>query len=199
MSAKRALITGVTGFVGANLARLALEQGRTVRVLVRKGSDRRNIPESASVEIFEGDLRDAESVRNSVKGCDEIFHVAADYRFWAKDSRELYESNVEGTRHLLDAARKEGVGKFIHTSTVGTIGLSQTPLPCTETTPADPGQWGSHYKLSKLQAERLALDAAAQGLPVVIVNPSTPIGPWDRKPTPTGKIIVDFFEGKIPA
>jgi dihydroflavonol-4-reductase len=199
MSAKRALITGATGFVGANLARLALERGRTVRVLVRKGSDRRNIPESASVEVFEGDLRDAGSVRKATKGCDEVFHVAADYRFWAKDARELYDSNVEGTKNLLEAARLEGVGKFVHTSTVGTIGLSQAPLPCNETTAEDPGQWGSHYKLSKLQAEKLALDAAKNGMPVVIVNPSTPIGAWDRKPTPTGKIIVDFVRGKIPA
>jgi dihydroflavonol-4-reductase len=199
MSAKRALITGATGFVGANLARLALERGRVVRVLVRKGSDRRNIPESSSVEIHEGDLRDADSVRKATQGCDEVFHVAADYRFWAKSSKELYESNVDGTRNLLEAARLEGVQKFVHTSTVGTIGLSRAPLPCDEATAEDPSQWGSHYKLSKLQAERLAIDAAAKGMPVVIVNPSTPIGPWDRKPTPTGKIIVDFVQGKIPA
>jgi dihydroflavonol-4-reductase len=199
MSAKRALVTGATGFVGANVARMGLERGRIVRVLVRKGSDRRNLPESDSLEVFEGDLRDADSVRKAVKSCDEVFHVAADYRFWAKDPKEMYESNVSGTKHLLEAARLEGVQKFVHTSTVGTIGLSKAPLPCNEKTPADPGQWGSHYKLSKFQAEKLALDAAAQGMPVVIVNPSTPIGAWDRKPTPTGKIIVDFVQGKIPA
>jgi dihydroflavonol-4-reductase len=199
MSAKRILITGATGFVGANVARLGLEKGYTVRVLARKGSDRRNLPEGSSLEVFEGDLRDADSIKKAPQGCDQVFHVAADYRFWAKNSQELYDSNVLGTKNLLDAARDAGVSKFVHTSTVGTIGLSQAPLPCNEKTPADPGQWGSHYKLSKLQGEKLALDAAAQGMPVVVVNPSTPIGPWDRKPTPTGKIIVDFVLGKIPA
>lgn len=199
MSRKTVLVTGATGFVGANLARLALEKGNGVRVLVRKGSDRRNLPEHDSLEIHEGDLRDENSVNKAVHGCDEVFHVAADYRFWSRDPKELYDSNVTGTRHLLQAAVRTGVQKFVHTSTVGTIGLAATPLPCNEKTPEDPGQWGSHYKRSKLEAEKLAMDFAAQGHPVVIVNPSTPIGPWDRKPTPTGRIVVDFVRGKIPA
>ena len=148
---KRVLVTGATGFVGANVARHLLERGREVRVLARRNSDRRNIPEGA--EIFEGDLRDPDSTARAVQSCDEVFHVAADYRFWARDPQEIYQSNVEGTRNLLDAALRNGVEKFIHTSTVGTIGLSRQPLPCDEETPADPGQWGSHYKVSKREAE----------------------------------------------
>lgn len=197
MTATRALVTGVTGFVGANVARALLASGREVRVLVRESSDRRNVPEGVEVRV--GDLRDAEKVSASVRGCDEVFHVAADYRFWAADPKELYESNVEGTRHLLEAARQHGVRKFVHTSTVGTIGLSGQPSPCDEGTPCTPDQFSSHYKNSKRLAEDLVRDYAGRGLPAVIVNPSTPIGPWDRKPTPTGKIIVDFMKGRLPA
>lgn len=198
-AARRALVTGATGFVGSHVASFLLEKGYNVRILARPGSDRRNIPDARDVEIFEGDLRDASSVARAVAGCQEIFHVAADYRFWARDPGELYASNVEGTRHLLDAAIKSGVEKFVHTSTVGTIGLANQPTPCDENTPFDPRQWGSPYKDSKKQAELLALSYLSRGLPVVVVNPSTPIGPRDRKPTPTGRIIVDFMRGKMPA
>ena len=194
-----ALVTGATGFVGSNVARLLLERGREVRVLVRKGSDRRNIPEHSMLRVFEGDLRDGDSVRRALRGSKEVYHVAADYRFWAPEPQEIYDSNVEGTRILLDASFGSDIDRFIHTSTVGTIGLGEQPVPGDESSPIDPGQFTSHYKKSKLQAENLALQYAAKGLPVVIVNPSTPIGPWDRKPTPTGKIIVDFMTGRLPA
>jgi dihydroflavonol-4-reductase len=194
-----AFVSGVTGFVGASLARLLLERGYEVRTIVRPGSDRGNLPVGPGFEAIEGDLKDRASVERAMRGCEEAYHVAADYRFWARDPGELYQNNVRGTANVLEAAGQAGVRRIVHTSTVGTIGLSAQPAPCDETTPSDPGQFASHYKLSKLEAERLALEYARKGLPVVIVNPSTPIGPWDRKPTPTGKIIVDFINGKLPA
>jgi len=198
-----ALLTGGTGFVGANVARALLAQGRPVRALVRPRSDRRSLPTKAEgadgLELVEADLRDRPRVLRAVKGCDEVFHVAADYRFWARDFDELRASNVEGTRNLLDGALQAGVRRFIHTSTVGTVGLSAQPSPCDEETPHEAGRAPSHYKRSKQEAESLALSYVAQGLPVVVVNPSTPIGPWDRKPTPTGKLLLDFFTGRMPA
>jgi dihydroflavonol-4-reductase len=197
---ERAFVTGVTGFVGANLVRELIKQGRVVRVLVRPESDRRNLPSaSTSLEVFEGDLKDFDSVKRAVQGCKEVYHVAADYRFWSIRPEEIYENNVQGTQNLLSAALQTGVNRFIHTSTVGTIGLADQPIPCHEETLFAGDQFSSHYKKSKLQAERLALSYVNRGLPVIVVNPSTPIGPWDRKPTPTGKIIVDFLKGKIPA
>lgn len=195
----RALVTGVSGFVGANVARALLARGREIRVLVRPSSDRRNLPSGDGVEVFEADLRDGEKVKQAVAGCDEVYHVAADYRFWARDVRELYQSNVEGTRNLLDGALAANVRRFVHTSTVGTIGLAAQPSPCDEGSGYVPDQFSSHYKRSKHQAEQLVLEYVQRGLPAVVVNPSTPIGPWDRKPTPTGKIIVDFMNGKLPA
>ena len=196
--AGKVLVTGATGFVGANVARLLLERGEDVRVLARAGSPRANI-EGLPVEIVEGDLRDPEAVRRAVRGCGRVFHVAADYRFWARDPRELYRSNVDGTRNVMEACLAEGVGRVVHTSTVGTIGLSALPAPCDETTPLAPGQLTSHYKRSKLEAERVALSYAGRGLDVVAVNPSAPVGPWDVKPTPTGRILVDFARGRLPA
>jgi dihydroflavonol-4-reductase len=193
------LVTGASGFVGANLARVLIEQGRSIRVLVRSQSDRRNIPKSPLVEIFEGDLRNSSAIDAAVDGCKEVYHVAADYRFWSENPKEIYQSNVDGTQNILDSSLKFGVRKVIYTSTVGTIGLLDLTRPCNETTQYDSEQWGSHYKRSKLQAEQIALSYVDKGLPVVVVNPSTPIGAWDRKPTPTGKIILDFVHGKIPA
>jgi dihydroflavonol-4-reductase len=195
---RRALVTGATGFVGANVVRLLLERGDEVRVLVRRGSDLRNV-DGLPVERAEGDLRDPASVREAVRGCRRVFHVAADYRFWARDPRDIYESNVGGTRNVMDACAAEGVERVVHTSTVGTIGLAALPAPCDETTAHAPGQLTSHYKRSKLEAERLVLERAAQGLPAVVVNPSAPVGPWDVKPTPTGRILVDFARGRLPA
>jgi len=195
---RKVLVTGATGFIGANVARLLVERGEDVRVLVRPASDRGNVAD-LPVEVAVGDLRDAEAVRRAIEGCHRVFHVAADYRFWARDPRELYRSNVEGTTHVMEACLAAGVERVVHTSTVGTIGLASLPQPCDETTPLLEGQLTSHYKRSKLEAEQVALAYAARGLPVVVVNPSAPVGPWDAKPTPTGQIIVDFARGKLVA
>ncbi len=195
---QRVLVTGATGFIGANVARLLLERGEDVRVLVRPASDRGNVA-GLPVEVAVGDLRDPEAVRRAVRGCRRVFHVGADYRFWARDPREIYRSNVEGTIHVMDACLAEGVERVVHTSTVGTIGLAALPAPCDETTPLLEGQLTSHYKRSKLEAEKAALAYVARGLAIVVVNPSAPVGPWDRKPTPTGQLIVDFARGKLPA
>lgn len=195
---RKVLVTGATGFVGANVARVLLDRGEEVRVLARRTSDRRNL-DGLAVEIVDGDLRDADAVRRAVAGCRRVFHVAADYRLWARDPRELYESNVRGTANVMEAALAEGVERVVYTSTVGTIGLSALPAPCDETTALAPGQLTSHYKRSKLEAERTALAFVARGLDVVVVNPSAPVGPWDVKPTPTGKILVDFAQGRMPA
>ncbi len=194
----RVLVTGATGFVGANVARLLVERGEEVRVLVRPTSARAGLA-GLPVEIAVGDLRDAEAVRRAVRGCRRVFHVAADYRFWARDPGELYRSNVQGTLHVMEACLAEGVERVVHTSTVGTIGLAALPAPCDEHTPRVEGQLTSHYKRSKLQAEEAALSYVARGLPLVVVNPSAPIGPWDARPTPTGQMVVDFAHGKLRA
>jgi dihydroflavonol-4-reductase len=195
---RKVLVTGATGFIGANIARLLLERGDDVRALVRATSDRGNV-EGLPIEVALGDLRDPGAVRRAVQGCDRVFHVAADYRFWARDPAELYASNVEGTRNVTEACLAEGVERVVYTSTVGTIGLSALPVPCDESTPLLDGQLTSHYKRSKLAAERVALASVGRGLPLVVVNPSAPVGPWDGKPTPTGQLIVDFARGKLPA
>jgi dihydroflavonol-4-reductase len=191
-------VTGATGFVGANLVRHLLENNRQVKVLARPGSDHRNF-DDLQVTLCEGDLRDRKSLKSAVHQCDEVFHVAADYRFWAANPEEIYQSNVQGTQNLLDECLDQRVAKVVYTSTVGAIGLSSQPDPCDESTPMDPSQVTSHYKRSKIDAEKVAVRMAERGLPLVIVNPSTPIGPWDRKPTPTGKVIIDFARGKMPA
>jgi dihydroflavonol-4-reductase len=194
----KVLVTGGTGFIGANVTRLLLARGEDVRVLVRPTSDRGNVS-GLPVEIVVGDLRDRDSVRRAVHGCSRVFHVAADYRFWARDPAELYRSNVDGTINVLEACLAEPVDRVVYTSTVGTIGLSALPAPCDERTPLLEGQLTSHYKRSKLEAEQAALRYAARGLPVVVVNPSAPVGPWDAKPTPTGRIIVDFVHRRLTA
>jgi dihydroflavonol-4-reductase len=196
---RRNLVTGGTGFIGANVVRRLLARGEDVRALVRPGSRLSNL-EGLPVELAVGDLADAEAVRRAVKGCDRVYHLAADYRLWARDPVALRRSNVAGTVHVMEACLSEGVERVVHTSTVGTIGLSALPRPCDETTPLAPGQLTSHYKRSKLEAERAVLGlVAARGLPAVVVNPSAPIGPWDVKPTPTGQILVDFARGTLPA
>ena len=199
---RRALVTGASGFVGANVARVLLERGRDVRVLVRPTSDRRNL-DGLDVEIAEGDLRDAEAVASAVAGCDEVYHVAAEYTFWSASPETVFESNVVGTTNVMEACLKHGVSRVVYTSTVGTIGLggdAPPSVPRDEESPPAKGQFsGSTYKRSKLEAELAASGFVARGLPLVIVNPSTPVGPWDRKPTPTGKIIVDFMRGAMPA
>jgi dihydroflavonol-4-reductase len=195
---RRTLVTGGTGFIGANVVRSLLERGEDVRALVRPGSSLANL-DGLPIEKASGDLRDADSVRRAVAGCARVYHVAADYRLWARDPRELYRSNVAGTVHVMEACLAEGVERVVYTSTVGTIGLSALPAACDETTPLAPGQLTSHYKRSKLAAERAVLAFVERGLPAVIVNPSAPVGPWDVKPTPTGRIIVDFALGRLPA
>jgi dihydroflavonol-4-reductase len=191
-----ALVTGGTGFVGANLVRELLADGRSVRVLARKGSDRRAL-EGCAVEIAEGDLLDADSLRAAVKGARRVYHVAADYRLWARDPRELYRANVDGTRHVLTAAADAGAERIVYTSTVGALGIPKDGRPGDETSPVGLEDMVGPYKASKFLAERIADELAARGAPIVIVNPSTPIGPWDVKPTPTGQMVVDFLKGKM--
>lgn len=190
------LVTGATGFLGSHVARQLLARGERVRVLARKSSDRRMI-EGTGAEIVEGDLRDADSLRGAVSGCERVFHVAADYRLWARDAREIYESNVTGTKNLLDAARRAGISRFIYTSTVATVAVDRTQLP-SEATQSRLDEMVGHYKRSKWLAEKEVSDAAAEGFPAVVAMPTTPVGPNDWKPTPTGKIIVDFLNGKMP-
>lgn len=191
-------MTGATGFIGANVARALIERGHDVRVFVRPSSDRGNI-EGLPVEVCVGDLCDSSSVHEAVRGCEQVFHVAAEYALWSLDPRMMYKSNIEGTSNVLEAALKCGVSKVVYTSTVGAIGLAHQPDPCNEQTPMDSQQLTGHYKRSKFEAEKVALGYVRRGLPLVVVNPSAPIGPWDRKPTPTGKIIVDFMSGRLPA
>lgn len=169
-----------------------------MRVLARAGSDRRNL-QGLDVEVVEGDLTDAVSLARICDGCDAVFHVAADYRLWAPRPQELYQTNVEGTRALLDAARRAGVPRVIYTSSVATLGIPKDGAPGTETTPVSLRDMVGHYKRSKFLAEEVAVGYAAQGLPIVIVNPSTPIGPRDIKPTPTGRVVRDAMAGRMPA
>jgi dihydroflavonol-4-reductase len=191
---KPTLVTGATGFIGWHVARKLLERGHCVRALVRPVSRLREL----DVECATGDLRDPLSLERAVSGCGLVFHVAADYRLWAKDPSELYRSNVDGTRNLLEAARKAGVERFVYTSTVGTIGLQPDRIG-DEETPVSLGDMTGHYKRSKFLAEQAALEAARSGFPIVIVNPTAPVGDHDFKPTPTGKLIVDFLRGAMPA
>lgn len=190
------LVTGATGFIGANLVRELLCQGEAVRVLVRPGSDRRNL-ESLSVELAEGDLGDRASLRRALRGSVRCFHVAAAYQLWVRDPRQMYATNVEGTRALLEEAAEAGVERVVYTSSVGTLGIPSDDSPGTEETPVGLEEMVGHYKRSKFLAEREAEGLAAKGVPVVIVNPSAPVGPWDVKPTPTGRMIVDYLRGKM--
>jgi dihydroflavonol-4-reductase len=194
----RALVTGATGFVGSAVARHLLRDGHNVRVLARPGSDRRNL-RGLDVEVAEGDLTQAASLLPACEGCDALFHVAADYRLWAPDPSELYRSNVEGTRSILEAARKVGVPRIVYTSSVATLGIPKDGTPGTENTPVSVDDMIGHYKRSKFLAEEVARQFAVEGLPVVIVNPSTPIGPHDIKPTPTGRVVRDAMAGRLPA
>ena len=188
------LVTGASGFLGWHVARLLLERGYAVRALVRPGSR----VDSLSVETVTGDLRDAESLTRAVARCGLVFHVAADYRLWAKDPSELYRSNVDGTRNLLEAARRAGVERVVYTSTVGCIGVPHGGIG-DENTPVSLADMAGDYKRSKFQAEQVALEFAREGFPVIIVNPTAPVGDHDVKPTPTGKIVVDFLNGDMPA
>lgn len=188
------LVTGASGFVGWHVARLLRERGCPVRALVRPGS---RVPE-LDVETVEGDLRDPASLDRAASGCRVAFHIAADYRLWARNPGELYQSNAGGTRNLLDAARKAGLEKVVYTSTVGCIGIPREGIG-DETRPVSIEDMTGAYKRSKFMAETVALEFAKSGFPVVIVNPTAPVGDHDFKPTPTGKIIVDFLGGRMPA
>ena len=196
MSSVNALVTGATGFVGANVVRELLREGATVRVLARPNGDRRAI-DGLAVEICEGDLVDPASIRRAVQGAATVYHVAADYRLWAKHPEEIYRANVEGTRAVLQAAADAGVKRIVYTSSVGALGIPKDGTPGTETTPVTLADMVGPYKASKFLAEQVALGFALKGLPVVIVNPSTPIGPWDVKPTPTGQMVIDFLQGRM--
>jgi dihydroflavonol-4-reductase len=223
-----ALVTGATGFLGSHVARVLAEQGAELRLLVRPTSDLRNL-DGLDVDRVVGDLRDAASIEKALSGCEVVFHVAADYRLWAQDPAEMYRSNVEGTRSLLEAVRKQGVRRVVYTSSVATMGFTsnhaaaelrsagqpRTAVPtragtgegarphtstvADEESPVSLTDMIGHYKRSKFMAEQVAVDAARSGVDVVIVNPTTPIGERDIKPTPTGRIVVDFLKRKFPA
>jgi dihydroflavonol-4-reductase len=194
LAVKPALVTGASGFLGWHVARLLLERGRNVRALVRPGSSVREL----DVEPVTGDLRDASSLRRAATGCGDVFHVAADYRLWAPNPDELYHSNVDGTRNLLAAAREAGVDRVVYTSTVGCIGVPAGGEG-DETCPVSLQEMSGAYKRSKFLAEQVALEYARNGFSVIIVNPTAPVGDHDFKPTPTGRIILDFLRGAIPA
>lgn len=193
------LVTGASGFLGSAVVLALLEAGEQVRVLVRPSSERGNI-DGLDVEVCTGDLCDAASLVEACRNCDRLFHVAADYRLWVRDPNELYQSNVDGTRNIMRAALECGVARVIYTSSVATLGIRRDGVPGTEDTLVGLDDMVGHYKRSKYLAER-AVDelVAEQGLPAVIVNPSTPIGPRDIKPTPTGRIVRDAALGRIPA
>jgi dihydroflavonol-4-reductase len=190
------LVTGAAGFLGSHITRQLVARGEDVRVLLRPSSQNRAIAD-LPLEYVTGDLRDAASLDRAMKNVKRVFHAAADYRLWAKRSREIYDSNVSGTKNILAAAKRAGVQQFIYTSTVATIAVDRPALP-NESTDAKLEEMVGHYKRSKWMAEREALDAAKDGLPVIVAMPTTPVGPWDWKPTPTGKIILDFLNGKMP-
>lgn len=194
----KTFITGATGFIGASIVRELLRDGREVRVLVRPGSDTSNLT-GLDVEIHRGDLRDSASLESGLRGCHVLYHAAADYRLWTRTPQEMYRINVDGTAAILEAALRNGLSKVVYTSSVGTLGNPGNGTPGSETTAVSLADMVGHYKKSKFLAEREAEKFIARGLPVVIVNPSTPIGPLDIKPTPTGKIIVDFLRRKMPA
>ncbi len=192
------LVTGGSGFVGSHIVRALLERGRAVRCLVRPQSRRDNLA-GLSVEIVEGDLTDPSSLSRALSGVHTLYHAAADYRLWTRDPGELYRANAGGTDHILGAAAREGVSRVVYTSSVAALGLTADGSPANEETPVVRDRIIGHYKKSKYDAERVALSWAGRGLPVVIVNPSTPVGERDIKPTPTGQMIVDFLNRRMPA
>jgi dihydroflavonol-4-reductase len=190
------LVTGAAGFLGSHVTRQLVARGDDVRVLMRPSSTNRAIAD-LSLEYVTGDLRDPASLDRAMKDVKRVFHVAADYRLWARRKQDIYDSNVGGTKNLLDAAKRAGVEQLIYTSTVATIAVDRPQHP-NEFTDARLEEMVGHYKRSKWLAEKEALSAAKNGLPVIVAMPTTPVGPWDWKPTPTGKIILDFLNGKMP-
>jgi dihydroflavonol-4-reductase len=195
----KSLVTGANGFVGSAVARCLLDAGHEVRCLVRPGSDRRNL-HKLPVEISEGDLRSVPSLKRAVTGCDSLFHVAADYRLWVPNPETMYDINVKGTEALILAAAEAGMKRMIYTSSVATLGTHQDGTSANEDTPSSLVSMTGHYKRSKFMAEEIVQQITDEHkLPLVIVNPSTPIGPRDIKPTPTGRIVVDTLCGRMPA
>ena len=193
-----AFVTGATGFVGSHVARVLAQQGAELRLLVRSGSDLRNIQELKAERAI-GDLCDAGSLKKAMVGCDVLFHVAADYRLWIPDPDQMYRSNVEGTRAILEAARENGVRRVIYTSSVATMGFTSNGHSANEDSPVSLDNMIGHYKRSKFMAEKIAIEAGRSGMDVVVVNPTTPVGERDIRPTPTGRIVVDFLKKKFPA
>jgi dihydroflavonol-4-reductase len=193
-----AFVTGATGFLGSHVARVLSDHGANLRLLVRPTSNLKNL-QGLNADTVTGDLRDAASLEKAISGCDTVFHVAADYRLWVRDPNEMYRSNVEGTRSLLEAARKNNVRRVVYTSSVATMGFTSNGSPADEDSPVALANMIGHYKRSKFMAEQVAMEAGRTGMHVVIVNPTTPIGEQDIKPTPTGRIVVDFLKRKFPA
>lgn len=194
----KAFVTGATGFVGSHVARALADRGATLRLLVRSTSRTDNIAELRA-EVASGDLRDPGSLKKAMSGCEFVFHVAADYRLWVRDPEEMYRANVEGTRAIIRAAEESGVRRVIYCSSVATMGFSSDGTLADENSPVSLAEMVGHYKRSKFMAEQVALEAGRNGANVVVVNPTTPIGEGDIKPTPTGRIIVDFLNKKFPA
>jgi dihydroflavonol-4-reductase len=194
----KCFVTGGTGFLGAHVVRQLVARGDQVTVMVRPTSSRRLI-EGLPIKGTVGDISDASSLDGALKDIDQLYHVAADYRLWARDPAEIYRGNVDGTRNVLESARAQGVRRVVYTSTVGCLGLPRDGSPGDETTPVTRDELIGNYKKSKYDAERVAEDYSQAGLDVVIVNPSTPVGPGDIKPTPTGRMVLDFLRGKMPA
>ena len=194
----KAFVTGATGFVGSHVARLLAAHGAELRLLVRKGSRRENL-EGLSGDLVTGDLTDQDSLRRGMEGCDAVFHLAADYRLWIRDPRSMYATNVGGTEAVIRAAQQAGVHRTVYCSSVATLGFGYERKAIDEDTPVSEADMIGHYKRSKYLAERKAVELAAQGAEVVIVNPSTPVGERDIKPTPTGRIVLDFLLGNFPA
>ncbi|HXR91350.1 MAG TPA: hopanoid-associated sugar epimerase [Steroidobacteraceae bacterium] len=194
----KALVTGATGFVGSAVARALLQAGWQVTALVRPKADLRNL-RGLGADLAAGDLADRASLDRALAGCAALFHVAADYRLGARNPEELYRTNVEGTRNIMEASRRAGTGRVVYTSSVATIGLPADGTPGTEETPSTVADMIGHYKRSKFLAEEVAREAARSGMAVIIVNPSTPVGPGDVKPTPTGQMVMDAAAGRMPA
>ncbi len=194
----KALVTGATGFVGFHVAKVLREKGVEVRALVRPGSDTSDVA-PLGMELIRGDIRDYDSVRRAVEGCEQLYHVAADYRLWVPDPKAMYETNIQGTVNVMQAALDAGTEKVVHTSSAGTLVPRRSRGKCNEETPVRLSDMVGHYKRSKFLAERHVYAFMSRGLPVVIVNPTTPIGLMDKRPTPTGKVIVDFLSGRMPA
>ena len=194
-----ALVTGANGFLGSAVVRALLAEGSAVRALVRSGSDRRNL-DGLDVEVAAGDLTDRDSLRRAAAGCEAVFHVAADYRLWVADPKPMYSANVDGSVNVLEAAAAAGADRLVYTSSVAVLGLNKDRTPADEDTPVTVEDMVGHYKRSKFLAEQAVRKRAAEiEFPVVTVNPSTPIGPRDVKPTPTGRILLDAAAGRMPA